>query len=108
DQSGWRRQPQASHSYGGLTNNCAPDFGMMVSEIWQTPEQRRQSGVVVRGDKIDNITNVDIDTEFDATGLYHKSLAAHLKLGSGEELDVTGKVMGFIPLRNRREGQTTQ
>ena len=79
----------------------------MVSEIWQTPEQRRQSGVVVRGDKIDNITGVDIDTEFDATGLYHKSLAAHLKLGNGEELDVTGKVMGFIPLRNRREGMTT-
>ena len=107
DHSWGPRYWQAIHSYRWLTINFAPDFGMMVSEIWQTPEQRRQSGVVVRGDKIDNITGVDIDTEFDATGLYHKSLAAHLKLGSGEELDVTGKVMGFIPLRNRREGMTT-
>ena len=107
DHSWGPRYWQAIHSYRWLTINFAPDFGMMVSEIWQSPEQRRQSGVVVRGDKIDNITGVDIDTEFDANGLYHRNLTAHLRLGSGEELDVSGKVMSFIPLRNRREGMTT-
>jgi hypothetical protein len=107
DHSWGPRYWQAIHSYRWLTINFAPDFGMMVSEIWRDPEHRTQGGVVVRGDKIDQISHVDIDTLFEADGLFHKSLAARLKLATGEQLDVTGRVMGFIPLRNRREGMTT-
>jgi hypothetical protein len=107
DHSWGPRYWQAIHSYRWLTINFAPDFGMMVSEIWQSPEQRRQGGVVVRGDKMEAITAVDIDTDFEGNGLYHRDLRAHLTLASGEQLDVSGKVMGFIPLRNRREGMTT-
>jgi len=107
DHSWGPRYWQAIYSYRWLTINFAPDFGMMVSTIWRDPEHRTQGGVVVRGDKLDTITGVDIETEFDEGGLFHKSLVAHLKLATGEQLDVTGKVMGFIPLRNRREGMTT-
>ena len=80
---------------------------MMVSTVSQDAEHRTQGGVVVRGDKMERIVGVDIDTEFEDNGLFHKNLIAHLTLGSGEKLDVAGKVMGFIPLRNRREGMTT-
>ena len=107
DHSWGPRYWQAIHSYRWLTINFAPDYGMMVSEIWRDPEHRTQGGVVVRGEKIDTITGVDIDTLFEADGLFHKSLVARLKLATGEQLDVVGKVMGFIPLRNRREGMTT-
>ncbi len=107
DHSWGPRYWQAIHSYRWLTINFAPDFGMMVSEIWQSPEQRRQSGVVVRGDILEPITAVEIDTDFEDNGLYHRALRARLTLASGERLDVTGDVMGFIPLRNRREGMTT-
>ncbi len=98
---------QAIHSYRWLTINFAPDFGMMVSTIWRDPEHNMQSGVVVRGDKMERIIRADINTQFDKGGLFHESLTAHLALESGEELDVTGRVMSFIPLRNRREGMTT-
>ena len=107
DHSWGPRYWQAIYSYRWLTINFAPDFGMMVSTIWRDPEHRTQGGVVVRGDKVDAITAVDIETEFDVGGLFHKSLVAHLKLATGETMDVAGKVMGFIPLRNRREGMTT-
>ncbi|HZP56087.1 MAG TPA: hypothetical protein VFC53_00875 [Dehalococcoidia bacterium] len=107
DHSWGPRYWQAIWSYRWLTINFAPDFGMMVSVVNQTPESRRESGVVVRGDTIEQITGVDIDTQFDAGGLYHRSLAARLTLASGEKLDVTGQVMSFIPLRNRRGQQTT-
>lgn len=107
DHSWGPRYWQAIHSYRWLTINFGPDFGAMVSEIWQSPEQRRQGGVVVRGDKLEQITGVDIETQFDDNGLFHRSLTAHLTLASGEKLDVTGDVMSFIPLRNRREGMTT-
>ena len=107
DHSWGPRYWQAIHSYRWLTINFAPDFGMMVSTIWRDPEHRTQGGVVYRGDKMDQITGVDIETTFDDGGLFHRDLVAHLTLGSGEKLDVTGKVMGFIPLRNRRDGMTT-
>lgn len=107
DHSWGPRYWQAIHSYRWLTINFSPDFGMMVSKIWQTPDRARESGVVVRGDRLEQITGADIDTRFDDNGLYHQQMTAHLTLASGEQLDVTGKVMGFIPLRNRREGMTT-
>ena len=107
DHSWGPRYWQAIHSYRWLTINFAPDFGMMVSTIWRDPEHRSQGGVVYRGDKMDQIVGVDIETVFDEGGLFHRDLVAHLALGSGEKLDVTGKVMGFIPLRNRRDGMTT-
>lgn len=107
DHSWGPRYWQAIHSYRWLTINFAPDFGMMVSTIWRDPEHNMQSGVVVRGDKMERIVRADIDTRFDEGGLFHKSLTAHLALESGEQLDVTGRVTSFIPLRNRREGMTT-
>jgi hypothetical protein len=106
DHSWGPRYWQAIHSYRWLTINFAPDFGMMVSTIWRDPTTRTQGGVVYRGDKMDQIVGVEIDTDFEDNGLFHKDLTAHLKLNTGEQLDVTGKVMGFIPLRNRREGMT--
>ena len=107
DHSWGPRYWQAIHRYRWLTINFGPDFGMMVSTVWRDPEHRTQGGVVYRGDKMDQIVGVDIDTEFEDNGLFHKDLVAHLKLNTGEQLDVSGKVMGFIPLRNRREGMVT-
>jgi hypothetical protein len=107
DHSWGPRYWQAIHRYRWLTINFAPDFGMMVSTVWRDPEHRTQAGVVYRGDKMDQIVGVDIDTDFEANGLFHKDLVAHLTLDTGEKLDVTGKVMGFIPLRNRRNGMVT-
>lgn len=107
DHSWGPRYWQAVWSYRWLTINFAPDYGMMVSTVWRDREHRTQGGVVYRGADMRRITAVDIDTEFEDNGLFHKSLVAHLTLDDGEHLDVMGKVMGFIPLRNRRAGLTT-
>jgi hypothetical protein len=80
---------------------------MMVSKIWRSPEETTQGGVVIRGDRLERITAVDIDTDFESNGLFHRDLVAHITTEGGDKLDVSGKVMGFIPLRNRREGMTT-
>jgi hypothetical protein len=107
DHSWGPRYWQAIHRYRWLTINFAPDFGMMVSTVWQDENNRAQGGVVLRGEKLERIASVDIDTRFADNGLFHKSLVAHLGLASGEKLDVSGEVMSFIPLRNRREGMQT-
>ncbi|MEX0749251.1 MAG: hypothetical protein WD359_00445 [Dehalococcoidia bacterium] len=107
DHSWGPRYWQAIHSYRWLTINFAPDFGMMVSKIWRSPDETTQGGVVVRGDRLERIANVEIETDFEDNGLFHRNLVAHVTTAAGEKLDVSGKVMGFIPLRNRREGMTT-
>jgi hypothetical protein len=107
DHSWGPRYWQAIHSYRWLTINFAPDFGMMVSKVWRSPDESTQGGVVVRGDRLERITKAEIDTDFEDNGLFHRNLVAHLTTERGEQLDVSGKVMGFIPLRNRREGMTT-
>jgi hypothetical protein len=107
DHSWGPRYWQAIWRYRWLTINFAPDFGMMVSTVWRTPEESTKGGVVLREGRLDRITGAEIETNFADNGLYHKDLVAHLALQGGEKLDVTGKVMSFIPLRNRREGMTT-
>jgi hypothetical protein len=107
DHSWGPRYWQAIWSYRWLTINFAPDYGMMVSTVWRDHHHRTQGGVVYRGDEMRRITAVDIDTQFEDNGLFHRRLVAHLTLDNGEHLEVTGNVMGFIPLRNRRAGMTT-
>jgi len=107
DHSWGPRYWQNIHAYRWLTINFGADFGMMVSLVWQTPERCIESGVVVRGERIDRVTRATIDTQFDANGLFHKTLTAHVETEGGERLQVDGTVMSFIPLRNRREGLVT-
>ncbi len=78
DHSWGPRYWQAIYSYRWLTINFAPDYRMMVSTVSQDAEHRTQGGVVVRGDKMERIVGVDIDTEFEDNGLFHKDLVAHL------------------------------
>ena len=108
DHSWGPRYWQAIHSYRWLTCSFAPDFGIMVSEI--TPQEggpRNQNGVVVRGETLERIVRVDIDTQFAPDMPFHTHMQAKLGLESGESLDLEGDVKGFIPLRNRRAGMIT-
>jgi hypothetical protein len=107
DHSWGPRYWQAVHSYRWLTCTFGDDLGIMVSEITRRPGERAQNGVVVRGEGLERITQVDIDTEFSDGTPYHKRMTARLGLESGERLTLEGEVRSFIPLRNRRAGMIT-
>jgi len=79
----------------------------MVSIIRWDQERERRWGVVVRGEEIDLITEVEIDADYEEDTLYHTGVRAKVKTAKGEELEIEGKVQGFIPLRNRRSGLVT-
>ncbi|HEX5064473.1 MAG TPA: hypothetical protein VFY49_00020 [Myxococcota bacterium] len=98
---------QAIHSYEWLTLNFGPDFGAMLSIIRRDPSSERVGGVVVRGDSLDNVKRARVTAEFEPNGLYHKKVAVALDTAGGEHLDITGEVVSFIPLRNRRDGMVT-
>ncbi len=107
DHSWGPRHWQAIYGYEWLTINFSPDFGAMVSVIRRDPESEKKGGVIIRGDEFILIKDVSIETEFEANGLYHKSLNVMIETHEGEKLQVRGDVENFIPLRNRRAGLQT-
>jgi hypothetical protein len=94
-------------SYRWLTCSFGPELGIMVSEIQRTLTERTEWGVVIRDGKLERITKVSLDSQFDAEQPFHRSMTADVTLDSGEIVRVEGTVRGFIPLRNRREGHVT-
>ena len=65
------------------------------------------SNILIETDEMETVTGVKLDAEYEDNGLYHKKVRVSFETKQGEQLEVTGEVKGFIPLRNRREGQVT-
>ncbi|MEE2703796.1 MAG: hypothetical protein VX614_07215 [Myxococcota bacterium] len=107
DHSWGPRYWQAIESYEWLTMNFGPDFHAMVSIVRRDAENVRAGGVIVRGDEIENLVSAQITADYEPNGLYHRKVHAEIETEKGERLKIDGIVRGFIPLRNRRGGQTT-
>ncbi len=107
DHSWGPRYWQAIKYYRWLTCAFAPDFGVMVSEVVPDETARTATGVVVRGETLERIASVDIQTDFQPGTPYQRRITARLGLEGGDQLVLEGDVKGFIPLRNRRAGLTT-
>jgi len=107
DHSWGPRYWQNIHSYRWLTCSFGPALSIMVSEIRPTPDSRIQGGVVIRDGVLERITAVEIDSQFDEERPFHRSMKSDITLETGEVVTIEGRVLGFIPLRNRREGHVT-
>ncbi|MEO8457060.1 MAG: hypothetical protein ABI559_04540 [Chloroflexota bacterium] len=107
DHSWGPRYWQNIHSYRWLTMSFGPALNIMVSEIRPSPQSRTTGGVVIRDGKLERIIGVEIDSKFDDDRPFHRSMKADLTLDGGEVVTVEGRVTGFIPLRNRRDGLVT-
>ena len=107
DHSWGPRYWQAIEGYEWLTMNFGDDLGAMVSIVRRGPDDVKIGGVIVEGDNVDPVVAVTLEADYEDNGLYHRGLRVKLTTGSGRKLDISGKVRGFIPLRNRRGGMTT-
>jgi hypothetical protein len=107
DHSWGPRYWQAIGGYEWVTMNFGDDLGAMLSVIRRPGKPVRMGGVLVRGDTIDPIDDIAIEIEYEDGGLFHRALAVDARTRGGERLAVEGRVLGFIPLRNRRGERTT-
>ena len=107
DHSWGPRSWQAIDGYEWLTMNFGDDLGAMISVIRRPGSATRIGGVVVRGDEIDPIHDAVITVDYEPDGLFHRALAVDATTRSGEHLAIAGRVLSFIPLRNRRGERTT-
>ena len=108
DHSWGPRYWQAIASYEWLTMNFGADLGLMVSVIRRDADNVRRGGVLIRGDRLEPLAWADVSAEYEDGTPFHRTVRADVKTASGEELHIDGRVKGFIPLRNRRGGMTTQ
>ena len=107
DHSWGPRHWQAIHSYEWLTMNFGADLGAMVSVIRRDETNTRTGGVIIRDGRFEIIANAEVSAEYEDNGLYHKAVTARIETASGDRHVITGDVVGFIPLRHRRNGLVT-
>ena len=103
DHSWGPRYWQATPSYRWLTGNFGDELGMIV----RTDGNGAGGGLFHEGQKLVRIKETKLDTEYEPGTRYHKTLRAELHLEDGRQRLLEGRVMGFIPLRNRRKGAHT-
>jgi hypothetical protein len=107
DHSWGPRSWQAIAGYEWLTMNFGSDLGAMVSVIRRDGHPERVGGVIVRGDELERITAARVDADYEEGGLYHRALRVAVETSAGETHAIEGRVRGFVPLRNRRNGHVT-
>jgi hypothetical protein len=54
------------------------------------------------------VKHVEIDTEWAEPDHVHEALRVRLTTLADETLEVTGRVLSLIPLRNRKDGRVTR
>ncbi len=102
DHSWGPRYWQSTPNYRWITANFGDDLGMVLSVVGD-----REGGVFQYGDDIVRVERVELESEYEPGTNFHRALRARVRLANGEEHQVTGRVRGFIPLRNRRAGHLT-
>ena len=102
DHSWGPRYWQSTPSYRWITGNFGDDLGMVISIVGG-----KVGGVFHKGDDLLRITDVKLDTDYEADSNFHRALRADITLENGVKHRLEGTVKGFIPLRNRRAGMST-
>ncbi len=108
DHSWGPRSWQAPLYYRWLTGNFGEDFGFMASWIAARDGSEVRAGFLHRGKQLVFVRHVEIETEWAGSEKLHARLRARLTCADGELLEIEGRVLSLIPLRNRRDGHTTR
>ena len=106
DHSWGPRSWQAPYWYRWLTCNAGEGDGFMVSVIASRDGKVRRSGVLFEDGGYTPIIDAQIETTW--TDEYDQQALKCVIKTPKREFEVTGSVMSFIPLRNRRGGNVTR
>ncbi len=110
DHSWGPRYWQAPKYYRWLTMNFDEGLGGMATVTVNRDDSVRPGGFIARkGQPIVNIVKVDIETEFTGEQQLHDRIKVVCQTQESDQpITITGKVIGMIPLRNRRAGMVTR
>lgn len=109
DRSWGPRYWQGPEWYRWLPMNFGPDHGIAAALTHQRDGSEMQGGYIFeRGKPNRAIGRVEVESEYGVEQL-HTALRVRLHpADGGPVVEVTGRVLNMVPLRNRREGVTTR
>lgn len=107
DHSWGPRYWQAPWWYRWLTANSGSESGFMVSVVARRDGGIRRTGMVFENGDYTPITDAKIETEWVGKDRYHNQIRC-IATTPRREIEITGRVMSLIPLRNRRAGEMTR
>jgi hypothetical protein len=108
DRSWGPRTWQALERYRWLTMNFGPDAGIAAALVSTRDGREQHGGYVWRaGEEVQPLSRVEIETEPDPASGLHRDVTAVLRC-SDAAVRFEGRVLSMVPLRNRRDGVTTQ
>lgn len=103
DHSWGPRYWQAAPSYRWLTGNFGDDLGMVLT----TNGEGVGKGLFQVGDTIEQVAAVRLSPDYAEGTRFHTGFTAQIRMENGRSHELVGRVIGFIPLRNRRAGADT-
>ena len=107
DHSWGPRSWQAPLWYRWLTCNAGERDGFMVSVIATRDGEVRRTGMLLDGGSYEPIVDARIETEWAGEHHDHTGLRCRARTAD-RELEIAGSVRSLIPLRHRRDGETTR
>ncbi len=109
DHSWGPRYWQAPKYYRWLTMSFGDDLGAVPILTVQRDGRELHAGYVYRqGRDNEAIVKTEIATEVTGEQGLHDRIQVRATTAGGETIEITGKVLAMIPLRNRREGRVTR
>ncbi len=108
DHSWGPRSWQAPAYYRWLTANFGDDFGFMGSHVVRPDGGETRGGFLHRGRELILVRDIQIETEWTGDEKFHDRIRATLTCVNGDKVEVTGRVLSLIPLRNRKGGKATR
>ncbi|MGH9197122.1 MAG: DUF7064 domain-containing protein, partial [Acidimicrobiia bacterium] len=83
------------------------DSGFMVSIVARRDGGARRGGVIFENGVYTPITDAEIETEWVSDDKYHSQIRCFATTAD-RQVEITGRVLSLIPLRNRRSEQMTR
>ena len=107
DHSWGPRTWQAPLWYRWLTCSAGERDGFMVSVIATRDGEVRRAGVLLEDGRYAPIHDARIETDWSGEHHDHAGLRCRART-EGREVEIEGRVRALIPLRHRRDGETTR
>jgi hypothetical protein len=107
DHSWGPRSWQSPAYYRWLIGQFDSDFGFMGSQIVTQNGSELLSGFIYRDGANHFVDRLTLHTDWKDPGHFHDRMALTLH-SRDEQLQITGRVLTMLPLRNRRDGKVTR
>lgn len=85
-----------------------PELTFIACKTWLSPTvQPDEMGCVVEGSKVTPLRRIEMRSTYRAGTFYHDSVTLDVEDIEGRTFHLPGEVLGYVPLRHRKEGRET-